>query len=1032
MTPLCCKTRGHTAPQGKPRVYFAAHPDDYSLFDQIAATVLTVADCAVYACEDPDGKREGAEHRFLLSEMHLFVIPITESFLAGTHAVYTEEFLFARKTHIPILPLLYDKSLAERFNAISGGLECLMPLDEDPTAIPFGERLSRFLDAVLVKDTLAARVREAFDAYIFLSYRKKDRYHANTLMRTIHKNEALRDVAIWYDEHLTPGENWSHNIENALDKSALFALAVTPNLVNEDNYVMHTEYPMAKQKGKKILAAECVPTDRDSLLSSYEGLGRIVDADKQELLDAMLLDALMGVTLRENDTDPEHSFLIGIAYLAGIDVEKDTDRATELITRAAETNYPEAMAKLVSMYTYGEGVAIDYDKALFWQERLAFFLEGRYVKAPSAETCEAYFSAMEALGALLADMRYPDREAAVWEQLRRELHKMPEECPEERRLFLSEEAARRLAVLAEEQGQGENATLFYTEALAYATTLAEHFDSPRARRHLAISHLNFGSQIAEDDPDAAFLHYQSAQREARKAIAEEDSHAAHLTLVQVYRAMAALMIAQSDRICALDYLERAVAECRQVHRTHPSVYVSELLASALDALAEWLCNDGKTPKGIEVMLEALILRESIVNTAPTRDNQYIYTVSLREAAERLADEGAVEDAIRLLETARTLSDELCQVPTCRLLLDRAVILDRLGALYAHKQSKEKYALLQEALALCESLAAQYDYREVQQTLAQTLSDLAEFHIALGESESAQSFLARAVDVCRKLIAETGTRDDDRRLLASALAKLGSLTYSTEALEEALSLYRPLTEKGFSKDTLMTASLLAELAMRYAGEDLDTGRRLYEEAVALYTDLLPRYTPLMTFSLLFDTVFTYAEVLIHHQEYADAEVLLKRNEAMFDRIAASLSANENRTPDVHIPDIDVTLTLSADTESSQLFRLIKENAAYCIARLGDLYQYVHADPDSATRYYHKMLTILQTVTVDDLTEDNLELFGSYCLILGELASTDQPALARIALEKSITLLKALLKTRSKDFRSYKRLDQAQKLLAALGE
>ena len=51
----------------------------------------------------------------------------------------------------------------------------------------------------------------------------------------------LQNCAIWYDEFLIPGENFNEAIEVALKKSGLFALAVTPNLVNEENYVMSTE-----------------------------------------------------------------------------------------------------------------------------------------------------------------------------------------------------------------------------------------------------------------------------------------------------------------------------------------------------------------------------------------------------------------------------------------------------------------------------------------------------------------------------------------------------------------------------------------------------------------------------------------------------------------------------------------------------------------------------------------------------------------------------------------------------------------------
>lgn len=47
------------------------------------------------------------------------------------------------------------------------------------------------------------------DAYVFLSYRKKDRKHAKELMRLIHANRFCLDIAIWYDGFLAAGEDFN-------------------------------------------------------------------------------------------------------------------------------------------------------------------------------------------------------------------------------------------------------------------------------------------------------------------------------------------------------------------------------------------------------------------------------------------------------------------------------------------------------------------------------------------------------------------------------------------------------------------------------------------------------------------------------------------------------------------------------------------------------------------------------------------------------------------------------------------------------
>ena len=58
---------------------------------------------------------------------------------------------------------------------------------------------------------------------------------------------------------LIPGENFHDSIAAALEQSSLFALAVTPNLVNEPNYVMSIEYPMAKEAKKRCFPLSWFP-----------------------------------------------------------------------------------------------------------------------------------------------------------------------------------------------------------------------------------------------------------------------------------------------------------------------------------------------------------------------------------------------------------------------------------------------------------------------------------------------------------------------------------------------------------------------------------------------------------------------------------------------------------------------------------------------------------------------------------------------------------------------------------------------------
>ena len=73
---------------------------------------------------------------------------------------------------------------------------------------------------------------------------------------------------------------------------------------------------------------------------------------------------------RENDNSPKHNYLIGLAYLNGVDVEVDHERALSLITSSADAGYIDAMEKLFDMYESGVGVALDFRKAAVWAEKV--------------------------------------------------------------------------------------------------------------------------------------------------------------------------------------------------------------------------------------------------------------------------------------------------------------------------------------------------------------------------------------------------------------------------------------------------------------------------------------------------------------------------------------------------------------------------------------------------------------------------------------------------------------------------------------
>lgn len=395
-------TRGNTSPQGRPRVYFCSHDVDHERFlTSISDEILEFQRNVAIWYRNPDMEIDEDQHLADLSHMQLFVIPVTSRFLYEDNRARLVELSYAVEHHIPVLPLMQEPGLEEAFNERCGGLQFLdrHTMQNDPTAVPYEERLRRFLRTVLVSDEEVQRIRSAFRAYIFLSYRKKDRGYAQDIMRLIHRDACCRDVAIWYDEFLLPGERWSCAIDEALHRSSLFVLVVTPNLVQEANYVQTTEYPAAIALGKTVLPVEAIATNHALMAGAFKELPEITAMEDENAVHKRLEVTLpLQYAAPPENEDPEHLYLIGLAYLGGIDVEVDHERAVELITRAAQMDLPEACKRLVSMYLVGEGVARDEQAAIRWQERYVDHLRRRMYDQYSEEAAIAYCDAVRDLG----------------------------------------------------------------------------------------------------------------------------------------------------------------------------------------------------------------------------------------------------------------------------------------------------------------------------------------------------------------------------------------------------------------------------------------------------------------------------------------------------------------------------------------------------------------------------------------------------------------------------------------------------------
>lgn len=471
-----------------PKVYFSCHKDDFEpFFKEISAEILKDRKCAVFYDEDIDGTRD-ENFYFDLSQMNLFVMPITTKLLTTPNRANDEELAFAIEHKIPVLPLMQESGLEELYSKKFGDLQFLDKNSKDTTAISYEEKLNKYLSSVLLNDEIIKRIRAEFDAYIFLSYRKKDRIHANRLMRLIHKNDFCRDIAIWYDEFLTPGENFNENIKKALDKSGLFVLAVTPSLleprIDENgnkfkNYIEEHEYPMACNAQKPILPTELVATDKGVLAVKYANIPDCVNADDENTLCDALSAQLKDIAKPENDNNPEHSYLIGLAYLDGIDVEVDHEKARELIEYAANADNLDAIDKLIKMYSTGRGVERNYETAVKWRLKYVLICEQKANATNDENDIIKYIDAIYEY-ILLNDQNDFSYEKGYW-------------C--ERLLSASE-----LLVSINNSKENQRCLMAAHDKLyGYFSHIG---DKEKATMHLERARALFGKQLGKFDPDA--------------------------------------------------------------------------------------------------------------------------------------------------------------------------------------------------------------------------------------------------------------------------------------------------------------------------------------------------------------------------------------------------------------------------------------------------------------------------------------------------------------------------------------------------
>ena len=800
MSKLLYKTIADERPQGKPNVYFSCHPDDLGkYFEENTIRILRIQDCAIWYESEPEADYDIEELEMNLSQMQLIVIPVTTKLLTSTCRSIQVELPLAKEKHIPVLPLMMEHGLDSVFSMHFGDLQYLDPNDTDETRRSFDESLVTYIKSILVSNELTEKIRSAFDAYIFLSYRKKDRRKAQDLMRMIHHSPLCRDIAIWYDEFLIPGEDFNQEIEKMLKNSDLFTLVVTPNLVNEVNYVMTTEYPEALTQRKPVLPVEMEKTDRCKLDEYYKDLPPCVPGVESEKFQETLLEKVRMMGVSANDDDAEHNYLIGLAYLDGVDVEIDFAQAEKLITGAANAGVPEAMLQLAVMYKTGKGVKRDYHESVKWRKKNVEYLRKAYETEPSADRADELINRLWSLGDAQYELSMLDEAEISYDEMRI-LAEQYIDYGEDKYVSYFAVSYDRLGNVSGAKGNTAAAQRYYEQSFAIREKLAEKTGTAESRIGLAIIFIKLG-RIAEE----------------KENLAESQG-----------------------------YYEKSLAICNELFAETGTIESRKGLAVSYERLGDIAEAKGSLEEAQKYYVKSLAIREELAEKIDTlaswRDLSVIYK-RLGDAAMARRDLAAAQNYyVKALAICKELAEK---AQTIESMMDLSGSYAGLGLIAMLKEDlSEAQMYYEKSFAIREELAEWTGTIESKKELSQSYGDFGDMAQIRGDLVTAQRYHEKSLAICEELAEKTGTVQAKRNLsisyerLGDIATEKGDLVTAQRYYERDLVISEELLEMTGSNESkrglLFSYNRLGNTALMK--NDLARAQEYYEKGYALSKEL----------------------------------------------------------------------------------------------------------------------------------------------------------------------------------------------------
>ena len=161
MLSLKCRTRENSDLDDRAKVYFTCHPDDFNrTFDKLCEDIFRTHDCGVYYTENRSEEALREKPDEFLTDMNLFVIPVTSRLLSEKDSAVDMALSYARRERMPILPILMEAGVAEVYSRDERfrDLPYIDSCEQDDSGLGYEKRLywhlNIFLDALTVCDSI--------------------------------------------------------------------------------------------------------------------------------------------------------------------------------------------------------------------------------------------------------------------------------------------------------------------------------------------------------------------------------------------------------------------------------------------------------------------------------------------------------------------------------------------------------------------------------------------------------------------------------------------------------------------------------------------------------------------------------------------------------------------------------------------------------------------------------------------------------------------------------------------------------------